>query len=51
MLLCLTAAAAAAAPCRLRLQFAHNIRCAQLGSDSSGWASGGAGPRLSGFFR
>lgn len=50
--LCAVAAAAAvAAPSWHQVPFSHNIRCAQLGSDSSGWASGDAGPRLSGFFR
>ncbi len=49
--LCVVAAAAVAAPSWHQVPFAYNIRCAQLGSDSSGWASGDAGPRLSGFFR
>jgi hypothetical protein len=45
------AAVAVAAPSWHQVPFSYNIRCATLGSNSSGWASGDAGPRLSGFFR
>jgi len=48
---CVVAAAAVAAPSWHQVPFSYNIRCATLDSDSSGWASGDAGPRLSGFFR
>jgi hypothetical protein len=49
---CLLAVATAVAePCWQQVPFSYNIRYAKLGSDSSGWASGDAGTRLSGFFR